>query len=272
MSLSCLALAASLGLHGTAAEERLVTLGGAVTDIVAHLGQGEKIVGIDSTSTTVELPGEPKELGFFRRVAPSGVLSLRPTHVLAVDETGPKELFDLLAKAKVKVTRVGSPTSVDGAQARIMKIAQALGVEAKGKALVAKMQASLDAVQRPASKPKVLFVYARGPGTLLVAGRDTGPESLVRLAGGEFAVSAFEGFKPFSSEAVLESAPDVLLMTTNGLSSMGGQDGIRKHPVLSKTPAVPAGRIVAIDDLRLLGFGPDLGEAVKELAEKLDPS
>jgi len=254
------------------ADARLVTIGGPVTDIVQRLGHGSAIVGVDSTSGEVELPGEPAELGFFRQVSVSGVLSLRPTHVLAVEETGPPTLFEALASAGVKVTKLETPSTVEGAEARILGIAEALGETEKGEAMVKRLRRDLAAVRPPESEPRVLFVYARGPGTLLVAGQATGADAVIRLAGGANAVEGVEGFKPFSSEAVLQSEPEVLLMTDGGLASMGGADGLKAHPILGRTPAVQRGRVVSMDDLRLLGFGAELGEVVKELAQRLSES
>ena len=268
--------AAALASTGPSAEAkppaRLVTIGGAVTNIVQRLGHGDAIVGIDSTSTSVELPGDPAELGFFRRVSVSGVLSLRPSHVLAVEETGPPALFDALASAGVEVTKVPTPNTVDGAAARIARLAEALGEAERGEEMVERLRRDLASVQRPDAEPSVLFVYARGPGTLLVAGKDTGADAVIRLAGGRNAVDGVDGFKPFSSEAVLQAAPQMVLMTDGGLASMGGADGLRAHPILGKTPAVRSGRIISMDDLRLLGFGPELGAVVGELARRLSES
>lgn len=264
-------LAATLALAAPE-EVRLVTLGGAVTDIVRELGHGAHIVGVDSTSADVELDTEPEEVGFFRRTSVPGVLSLRPTHVLSVEEAGPPSLFEALKAAGVEVTKVKSPTSVEEAEKRILRIAAALDEKEAGARIVARIKADLEGVTKSKRAPRVLFVYARGPGTLLVAGTKTGPEALVRRAGGTFAVDAFSGFKPFSSEAVLSSAPEVLLMTEDGLQSLGGLEGLRKHPVLGQTPAVKASRVIAMDDLRLLGFGPDLGEVIRELSERFSNS
>ena len=44
---------------------------------------------------------------------------------------------------------------------------------------------------------------------------------------------------------------------------------IKAHPALSTTPAVKNGRIIRMDGLLLLGFGPRTGEAITELAEAL---
>jgi iron complex transport system substrate-binding protein len=248
---------------------RLVTLGGAVTEIVRALGAGDQVVGIDATSANIELPGEPKEVGFFRRASIPGILSLKPTRVIALDESGPANLWSTLEQADVAVTRVENAITPEAAKKRIRTIAKALGRSERGDELVASIERDLKAVKTPADEPKVLFIYARGAGTLLVAGQNTNAASMIELAGGEQAVTAFEGFKPFSPEAVIAAAPDVLLMTDTGLRSLGGEAAIRSHEVLGRTPAVKNGHIVTLGDLELLGFGPSLGTAAQKLARAL---
>jgi iron complex transport system substrate-binding protein len=106
---------------------------------------------------------------------------------------------------------------------------------------------------------------------LFVFGRKTPVDTMLRLAGAENAVTAFEESKPLTSEAVVQAAPDVILIPARGLGSVGGVDGLLKVPGIAETPAARSRRIVTVDDLMLLGFGPRTGKAVLELAEKLHP-
>jgi iron complex transport system substrate-binding protein len=75
-----------------------------------------------------------------------------------------------------------------------------------------------------------------------------------------------------SAEAVVSAEPDVILMLTRGLESMGRVDGLPEQPGIELTPAGENRCIVAMDDLLMLGFGPRLGTAVKELTKKLHPA
>lgn len=104
-----------------------------------------------------------------------------------------------------------------------------------------------------------------------VAGSGTSAEAMIELAGAENALTGIDGFKPLTAEAVVEAAPDVILMLTRGLDSVGGVDGMLEQPGIELTPAGENCRIVAMDDLLLLGFGPRLGTAVRALTEKLHP-
>jgi iron complex transport system substrate-binding protein len=53
--------------------------------------------------------------------------------------------------------------------------------------------------------------------------------------------------------------------------SAGGKDAVLALPQFSGTPAARDGRLVAMDTLYLLGFGPRLPDAVADLARALHP-
>jgi iron complex transport system substrate-binding protein len=255
---------------------RIVTLGGAVTEIVYALGAGSRVVGVDASSVHPDAATEKPSVGYFRRVPAEGVLSLDPTLVLALEGTGPPAALDQIRGAGVAVETVEDESSVRGAKRKIRQVGRLLDREARADTLVRQMERDLSearSLRRDASSaPRVLFIYARGSGTMSVAGTGTSAEAMIELAGAKNAVTGFDGFKPMSAEAVVNAAPDVILMLTRGLDSIGGETELLEQPGISLTPAGKNGRIVAMDDLLLLGFGPRLGTAVKTLTQKLHPA
>ena len=254
---------------------RIVTLGGSVTEIVYALGAGDQVVGVDASSVYPEAATEKPNVGYFRKVPAEGVLSLNPSLVLALEGTGPPTVFEQFRSAGVRTVQVPDTPSVTGAKRKIRRIGDLLGRSARGDSLIAAMERDLDEARalraEAASTPSVLFVYARGSGTMNVAGRGTSAAAMIELAGGENAITGFEGFKPMSAEAVVEAEPDVILALTRGLESIGGTKGLLEQPGIPLTPAGKQKRIVAMDDLLLLGFGPRLGTAVTRLTKKLHP-
>jgi iron complex transport system substrate-binding protein len=117
----------------------------------------------------------------------------------------------------------------------------------------------------------VLFVYARGAGTLQVAGQETGAGTMIALAGGINAAQGFTGYRPLTAEAVVAAQPDVVLLTDRGLESIGGIDAVLAQPGVALTSAGTARRVVSLDDGMLLGFGPRTGDGVVALARLLAP-
>lgn len=247
-----------------------------MTEIVYALGAGDQLVGRDASSLYPEAAQELPDVGYFRRVPAEGVLSLEPTLVLSAADTGPPSVLDQIRSAGVTVQQIPGKPTVDGAKAKIRAVAEALGRTERGEQLIQELESDMakarELREQVDETPRVLFIYARGAGTMNVAGAGTEAEAMIELAGAQNAVSGFEGYKPMTAEAVSAAAPDVILMLERGLESIGGVGGLLEQPGIALTPAGENRRIVAMDDLLLLGFGPRLGEATLELTRKLHPA
>ena len=61
----------------------------------------------------------------------------------------------------------------------------------------------------------------------------------------------------------------LLLVTEQGLQAAGGLEALFKLPGLEHTPAGRSRAVIAMDALRLLGFGPRMPEAVLALHQAL---
>ena len=64
---------------------------------------------------------------------------------------------------------------------------------------------------------------------------------------------------------MIAARPDIVLVTDQGLKASGGVDGILKLPGLAQTPAGRKHRIVSLEAMLLLGFGPRMPQALAEL-------
>ncbi|MFN3526528.1 MAG: hemin ABC transporter substrate-binding protein, partial [Paracoccus sp. (in: a-proteobacteria)] len=61
------------GLPGVALADRVLALGGAVTEIVFALGQGERLVARDTTSSFPPEVTDLPDVGYVRALSPEGV-------------------------------------------------------------------------------------------------------------------------------------------------------------------------------------------------------
>ncbi|MCY4603408.1 MAG: hemin ABC transporter substrate-binding protein [Gemmatimonadetes bacterium] len=277
--LLCLGLMTALWGTTCDAEEmpsdssRIVSLGGTITETVFALGAGERVVGVDASSSFPETVNQLPKVAYHRRLSAEGVLSLRPTLVIATTEAGPPEAIQQLKSAGVTVLVLPHEPTVENAIAKIERIAAALDIQARGAALIQALKEELNQVQssipQNAAQAKILFLYARGQGTLMVAGQDTSADTMIGLAGATNAVQGYNGYKPLTSEAAVAAAPDLILLMDSGLESIGGAQGLWQLPGLALTPAGQQGRVLSMDGLLLLGFGPRLGQAVLALNQAL---
>ena len=249
--------------------QRIVTVAGNVTETVFALGLGDQVVGVDASSLYPAAVHQLPKIGYYRDINAEGVLSMSPDLIIATDAAGPPGVLEQLRGSGVPLAVLDSAQSIEGAQDRIMQIATLLDRSDEGERLKAQMQTELESVTRPESAPKVLFVYARGGGTQMVAGRDTAAAAMIELAGGVNAVSGYEGYKPMNAEAIIEANPDCILFSKRGLESVGGVEAAAQLSGVSLTTAGQNKKIIAIDDLVLLGFGPRTAQGVVELSRAI---
>ncbi len=250
-------------------DARVVTAGAALTEIVFALGAGSKVVGVDASSRWPVEAQRCAQVGYARQLSAEGMLALRPTLVLASHEAGPPAVLRQVRAAGVAVVQVESSYGVAGAKARIAAVGSVLGRTQEAQSVIAQIDRDLATVgPRPARPVRVLFLYARGPGTPQVAGANTAAHAMIEHAGGTN-VADWEAYRPMTAESVVAAAPEVILLTTAGLQGFGGTGGLLANPALAATPAGRARRVVAMDDQLLLAFGPRVGIALRELTAHL---
>jgi iron complex transport system substrate-binding protein len=127
---------------------------------------------------------------------------------------------------------------------------------------LAQLQADIAVVP---AHPRVLFLLSAGRGAPLAAGADTAADGMIRLAGARNVI-ATRSYRPISAEALLLAAPEIIVTTADTLAGVGGIDGLLAQPGMAATPAGRARRVAAFDALYLLGFGPRLPQALRDLA------
>ncbi|WSU56213.1 ABC transporter substrate-binding protein [Streptomyces sp. NBC_01092] len=254
---------------------RILPLNGGVAEIVFTLGLGKRVVGRDITATFAEAKKLP-QVTKAHDVSAESVLSLRPTVVLADTDTGPKEAIDQIRDAGVPVVVLDPATELADVTARTARVAEALGVPAAGKALNRRMSDELAAARAAVpdgSRPKVAFLYMRGSAAVyLIGGKGSGADSLIEAAGAVDAgkdAGLDKPFTPITSEALVRAQPDVILMMTKGLDSVGGIDGLVQIPGIGQTPAGMNRRVVEMEDGVLLGYGPRTPLVIDILVDRI---
>lgn len=252
--------------------ERVLSIGGSVTEIVYELGEEDRLVGRDSTSTFPEQATSLPDVGYIRQLSPEGVLSVNPDLVISETGAGPVEAVELLRAAAVPFVEVTDGYTEAAVLQKIRDVAEALSVPDKGEALAAEVSADLDAAKAMATTdaPKrVLFVLSTAGGRITAAGEDTSAEAIIEMAGGVNAVDGISGYKQLSDEAIARAAPDVVLMMDRTGDHAITDDDLFAHPAFVATEAARTRSVVRMDGLLLLGFGPRVGEAVRTLAVAL---
>lgn len=250
--------------------QRIVSLNGTVTEIVCALGFEKALVGVDVTSTYPASVKALPKVGHNRNISAEPVLALKPEIVITTSNYISPTVLEQIRGVGVKTVLLKQDYSLDGTRQLITQIAAALGVPEKGAALVEKLEQEQQSMHIAAGKKKVLFIYARGAGNMMVAGEGTPVKEMIQLAGARNAITGFSEYKPLNAEALIAANPDVILMFDTGLESMGGVDGLLKVQGVAQTNAGKNRKVIVMDGQYLTGFGPRVINAVKELATKIN--
>lgn len=270
---SCGAPTANQETEGTPGDSlRIVSINGTVSEILGTLDMADQIVGTDVTSTYPEsLQSKPK-VGHNRNLSIEGILSLEPDVIVGTAADIKPETQKQLSQTGIAVKLFEQDYSPEGTKQLIRQVADSLDKTVQGDSILRQLDEALDQVSTYASatpKPRVLFIYARGAGTMMVGGTGTQIDKMIKLAGGENVATDIEEYKPLTPEALVKYNPDVILLFDSGLSSMGGVDGILSVKGVQQTNAGKNKKIVEMDGQLLSGFGPRLATAIDELYHKI---
>jgi iron complex transport system substrate-binding protein len=256
-----------------AVPQRIITLSAALTETADALGFSKNIVAVDVTSIYPSYISKLPKVSNNRSVSAEGLISFQPDMVLAPEGSVSKEVEYQLKSAGIRFASFKQEYSVKGAVTFIRQVAAALEVPQRGDILAKQTAQKINLAiseKKTGAKPlKVLFIYARGTGTMMVAGKKSSLSAIIELAGGKNAVTEFEDFKPYSTEALVKANPDVILMFDFGYTSLGGVNSILKMPGMAQTSAGRNKKIVQMEASLLVNFSVRLDQAIIALNSKL---
>ncbi|WP_341272805.1 heme/hemin ABC transporter substrate-binding protein [Xylanimonas ulmi] len=255
---------------------------GSLSRIVFELGLGEHVVGRDTSSAFDEIADRPLVTSHGHELSAEAILEVAPSVILTDTTLGPWDVILQMRDAGIPVVVLDSHRSLETSGALITAVADALGVPEQGAALAQRTQRDVDAVSAqvarlapadPAKRLRVAFLYVRGQaGVYYLFGQGSGADSLIASLGASDVATeiGWTGMRPVNDEGLVSAQPDVLLMMTGGLDSVGGVDGLLERlPAIAQTPAGRHRRIVAMDDTQILAFGPASAGVLDALARAL---
>ncbi|MBM3800266.1 MAG: ABC transporter substrate-binding protein [Actinobacteria bacterium] len=275
--IAALVLAAGCSSSDTTREtsgERIVTLTAGLTEAVFALGAGDLVVARDISSTIAEADALPI-VTTAHDINVEALLAVRPTLILIDEDTGPETALDQIAATGVRIELVDNATTVDEIIPRLERVAEILGLQDRAARLRDAIDKDLAGVRTDDSLAdvRVAFLYVRGPaGVYLIGGPGSGPDSIIAAAGATDAGTAIGlelAFTPLTPEAMVGAAPDVLLVTTTGLDSVNGIDGLVELAGVAQTPAGKARRVITAEDGLLFSFGPRTPSLIESLRQEI---
>ena len=257
-------------------ESRIVAIDGSLTEIIFALGDGDKMVGRDITTTYPPEALKLPSVGYMRTLSAEGILSLKPKLVIATKDAKPRSVLDRLKEAGIRVELIDNKFTLEGVKEKIRQVAKVLNKVPEGKVLIQKMQNSVDKAKKIAQAKKsehgmasAIYVMGMRGGNMMVAGKNSRANKMLDLALIDNpAARDFKGYKPLTSEAAIQYNPQFIITAMHGVKSAGGKRAILDTPAIKMTEAGNKEQLVVMGN-GFLTFGPRLGLAIEDLVAKV---
>ena len=258
----------SLSTNTTFSVSRVVVLANGVAEIMNSLNARSILVGRDISSTEDALENIPLVVSG-HQVISEKVIALNPDLVIIDASSGPKSALEQIRAAGIKVTVVPESWTLKDIPIKVRAVGAAIGATEQAELLVAQISEKIETAQLTDS-PRIAFLYLRGTSSIyLMGGPGSGADSLIQAIGAIDAgtLTLKNPFNTMTAEALAVANPDVILVMSKGLESVGGVSGLLKLPGVAQTNAGKSSRIIDVDDSLLRAFGPRTPSLVSALAE-----
>jgi len=258
--------------HKVTGKDSIVCVSKQLTELMFALHQGDKIVGLDLTST---YPPETKNItrvGYHRHLSAEGIISLDPTIVIHQNDVAPPEVMPQIAKVGIPIKVYPSAVNLDSTKILIRMVGKDYGEDTAAEKIIKKLDIDLakadSIVKKYPTKPKVLIIhFGQQRNQYFVMGTRGTADEILKLAGGINAADT-SSFRDLSPEVIAREQPDVILATDFGWDRLGGDiEKFKELPGIALTPAAKNGKIYRIEEHDLVYFGPRTGENVLLIAE-----
>lgn len=258
----------SLDTPAAFTSQRVVVLANGVAEIIQSLNGQSIMVGRDISSTEDSLAEIPIVTSG-HQVLPERVIALKPDLVIIDASTGPKAAIESIKAAGINVTETPESWSLKDLPIKVRAVGAAIGAVDQAELLVDQIKQSLK-TSTVNNSPRAAFLYLRGTSSIyLIGGAGSGADSLLEAIGA-VDVGAQKLDRPFNTltaESLAALNPDVIVVMSKGLESVGGVEGLLKLPGVAQTKAGKNSAVIDVDDSLLLSFGPRTPSLVEALAK-----
>lgn len=256
------------------AQQRVIAIGGDVTEIIYALNAEQNLVARDSTSLVPAQVKALPDIGYMRQLNSEGILALKPTLVISSELAQPSVVLEQLKNAGVKVETVPVDNSAQGVVTKIERIGQILDKTTMAKALAEQFQQAMAKIPTTPLQTKILFIMSHSNTTPLVAGQQTVADTIITMSGAKNAVQGVARYTPLSQEGLITANPDLIVISQNSVESLGGLDKLWQLVGMAHTNAGKQQQAVVVDDVAFLTFGLNIPQELQKIrtaAELVEP-
>lgn len=249
------------------AQERIISAGGSVTEVLYALGLADQIVAVDTSSLYPLSVNEKPKVGYYRQLSPEGVLSLHPTVLVGHGSMGPESVLQQIKATGIEIMHVQESRSVDGIYALIRSLAKRFKRETEGNALIERIRTQL--ANTPVFTEKhlsALFFLSIGERGMIAAGENTMPDGLMKSVGVKNLMRQTDGFKPLAPEALISLNPDFILVANHALQNENVNQ-LCEQGAFKLWAQTQGCQVHLVDSLSFMGLSPRVSIAHQHLYE-----
>ncbi len=250
---------------------RVISLAPNLTETIYALGLEDKLVGDTTYCDTPAAAKTKPHVGDTINPSLEAIVALHPDLVLA---TMINKIDTVIGLSRMGIpVYTTDPRTVRGMLESTQHVAELMGAAERGKALVAQMQARLDALHaRLTDRPyvHVLFVVWEEP--LFTIGQNTFIADALRWAGAESVVTSKQDWPQLTFEEVVRLQPEYIVTASAHTGEEGKRslEEFRSRPLWRNLQAIEAGHVAVISD-EVDKPSPGLIDAIEDLAHQLHP-
>lgn len=252
------------------AQERILSIGGDVTEIIYALNAEKDLIGRDSTSIIPEQAKKLPDVGYMRNLNTEGILALKPTRIIATQAAQPTVVLEQVKAAGVKVDHVPLQYTVESVTEKIKTVGKLVGKEQQAVALADKFVKEIEAIDNSPKDVKVLFILSRSGTSQMVAGTNTAPDTAIKLVGAKNAMASSVRYVPISQEGVIAANPDLIVVSSLSIKNLGSLDKLWELPGVAYTNAGKKKQVVVVDDIAFLAFGLTIPAELQKMRQAVE--
>ena len=255
----------------TKTPERIVSMAPNITEILFEIGAGPQVIAVSAFTTHPPEATQRPKLGGLNQPGIEAIVALKPDLVLTKGRH--MKLAEQAKPLSIPLIELPAANTLAEIRATIEQLGVISGHPERARALIARLDADLNALEQVEGAPTVLLVVYRDSQSIAgvyAAGLGTFHDELLQKIGARNALTEqSSGWLSLSLEVILESKPDVILEldTTGGLTSSDALSTWRE--ALPTLPAVINGRVHVLTGDHLTIPGPRIIDVARDLSRAL---
>ena len=253
--------------------ERVITIGGCVTETVFALEMGQNVVAVDISSSIPNKVTQLPQVGYIRGISTEGILSMNPDKILTTTEMGPPKVVQQLKDAGINLKIFNAPKNYDDILSLIDDVATFLDVSKKGEQLKSELiELNNQINELKLDKPKIVFFMSPALGSYNAAGSGTRADYLINYIGGEnIFTNDFKRYTKVSKEDIIKYNPDIILTGyVRELNKKEVVDIFKNSDEFQSVSAIKNNQLYGVSVGEVLNFGPSFVNTSLNLIKKIN--